>query len=123
MCHFTPDCYKDFPCIAGRCRHSCCIGWEIDVDPDKLCSYNAVPGPFGDRLRANISPADPPHFILGEGERCPFLNSENLCDIILTLSEDQINKRGEMVALWFSLYVLILFVSCYLYYIFSRIPF
>ena len=90
MCHFTPDYYKDFHCIAGSCRHSCCIGWEIDVDPDMLCSYNSVPGPFGDRLRANISTEDAPHFILGDGERCPFLNSENLCDIILTLGEDHI---------------------------------
>lgn len=90
MCQFTPDYYKDFHCIAGNCRHSCCIGWEIDVDPDKLCYYNSVPGPFGDRLRANISLEDPPHFILGAGERCPFLNRENLCDIILTLGEDQI---------------------------------
>ncbi len=90
MCQFTPDYYKDFHCVAGSCQHSCCIGWEIDVDPDKLCSYNSVPGPFGDRLRASISPEHPPHFILVEGERCPFLNSENLCDIILTLGEDQI---------------------------------
>ncbi len=90
MCQFTPDYYKDFHCIAGSCRHSCCIGWEIDVDPYKLCYYNSVPGPFGDRLRANISPEGPPHFILGEGERCPFLNRENLCDIILTLGENQI---------------------------------
>ena len=90
MCQFTPDYYKDFHCIAGSCRHSCCIGWEIDVDPDKLCSYNSVPGSFGDRLRANISREDPPHFILDEGDRCPFLNSENLCDIILTLGEDHI---------------------------------
>ena len=90
MSHFTPDYYNDFQCIAGSCRHSCCIGWEIDVDPDKLCFYASVPGPFGDLLRANISHDETPHFILGEGERCPFLNRENLCDIILTLGEDHI---------------------------------
>ena len=90
MCQFTPDYYKDFHCIAGSCQHSCCTGWEIDVDPDKLCLYNSVLGPLGERLRANISPEDPPHFILSEDERCPFLNRENLCDIILTLGEDHI---------------------------------
>jgi lysine-N-methylase len=31
----APDTYPEFCCIADRCRHSCCIGWEIDVDPDK----------------------------------------------------------------------------------------
>ena len=90
MCQFTPDYYKDFHCIAGACKHSCCIGWEIDVDPDKLCFYASVPGPLGDRLRANISQEDPPHFILSEVDRCPFLNGENLCDIILTLGEEHI---------------------------------
>ena len=90
MSHFTPDYYNDFQCIAGSCQHSCCIGWEIDVDPDKLCFYSSVPGPFGDRLRTNISHEGTPHFILGEDERCPFLNSDNLCDIILTLGEDHI---------------------------------
>ncbi len=90
MRRYTPDYYNDFHCIAGSCQHSCCIGWEIDVDPDKLCFYKSVPGPLGDRLRTNISRENPPHFILGEGERCPFLNSENLCDIILTLGEEHI---------------------------------
>ena len=26
----VPSYYKDFKCIADKCRHSCCIGWEID---------------------------------------------------------------------------------------------
>ena len=83
----VPDYYKEFRCIAGACRHSCCIGWEIDVDPDSLAFYEGVPGEFGRRLRAGISREGAPHFILGEGERCPFLNRENLCDLILTLGE------------------------------------
>mgnify|MGYP006874698003 CR=1 FL=1 len=29
-----PDYYKEFKCIAGECRHSCCIGWEIDIDEE-----------------------------------------------------------------------------------------
>jgi len=86
----VPNYYPQFRCIAGRCRHSCCIGWEIDVDADKLAFYTSVEGAFGDRLRANISQEEPPHFILQEGERCPFLNSKNLCDIILTLGEEQL---------------------------------
>ena len=23
-----------FRCIADACRHTCCKGWEIDIDPD-----------------------------------------------------------------------------------------
>ena len=88
MKRFVPDWYQDFHCIASQCRHSCCIGWEVDVDPEALARYQAVGGPFGERLRQNIAQEDCPHFILGEGERCPFLNEDDLCDIYIELGED-----------------------------------
>ena len=78
-----PDYYPTFRCIAGACKHSCCIGWEIDIDEESLARYKAMPGPLGERLGNHISADDPPHFVLGEGERCPFLNERNLCDLIL----------------------------------------
>ena len=78
-----PDYYPAFRCIAGACRHSCCIGWEIDIDEESLARYKAMHDPLGERLRRNISADDPPHFVLGERERCPFLNERNLCDLIL----------------------------------------
>ena len=82
-----PDYYPAFRCIAGTCRHSCCIGWEIDIDEDSLAKYRVMPGELGDRLRSHISQDEPPHFVLGEGERCPFLNENNLCDLILAGGE------------------------------------
>ncbi len=85
-----PSYYQKFACIAGRCRHSCCIGWEIDVDEDTYDAYQSVTGEIGERLRASLSDEDTFHFILGEGERCPFLNRDNLCDLILSLGEDSL---------------------------------
>ena len=86
--YIFPDYYKDFSCIKGECRHNCCIGWEIDVDPVTLEKYKNVGGEFGERLFKNISTDDEAHFVLAENERCPFLNSDNLCDIIINLGED-----------------------------------
>ena len=84
MQNVFPDYYPRFRCIADRCRHSCCIGWEIDVDEDSLASYRALGGAMGARLRESIAEdGGAPHFILGAGERCPFLNDKNLCDLIL----------------------------------------
>lgn len=79
-----PDYYPRFRCIAGRCRHNCCIGWEIDVDEETLARYRALTDDMGARLRESIrDDGDAPHFVLGEDERCPFLNGDDLCDLIL----------------------------------------
>jgi len=85
-----PDYYKDFRCIAHKCRHSCCIGWEIDIDKESLEFYKNVKGEFGEKLINNISFEGTAHFILKEQERCPFLNENNLCDIYTNLGEDKL---------------------------------
>ena len=36
----VPDYYDQFCCLAGECTHSCCIGWEIDVDAEALSFYD-----------------------------------------------------------------------------------
>lgn len=90
MCVVYPDYYKDFKCIGGRCRHNCCIGWEIDIDADTAEYYKTVGGKIGDRLAKSVSYDGTPHFVLGENERCPFLNKDNLCDIIIELGEERL---------------------------------
>ena len=85
----VPDYYPRFRCIAGDCKHSCCIGWEIDIDEETLHTYKSIDGELGQRLQMNINwSCDAPHFILGAEERCPFLNNDNLCDLIIGLGED-----------------------------------
>ncbi len=85
-----PNYYKKFKCIADKCRHSCCIGWEIDIDEDTMDLYNSLDGCFADKIRENIG-GFPPHFILKDGERCPFLNDRGLCDIIIELGDGAIS--------------------------------
>ncbi len=92
---FVPDYYPQFRCIAGDCRHSCCIGWEIDIDEDTLEFYKNTGGDMGARLCDNID-FDCPHFITGKDNRCPFLNEENLCDLILELGEDALCSICDM---------------------------
>lgn len=87
----APDYYPQFRCIAGACRHTCCAGWEIDVDSETRAFYRQVPGTLGARLREQIVDAqDGAHFRLGEKERCPFLNGEGLCDLIIGLGEEHL---------------------------------
>lgn len=89
MKEITPNYYRKFKCIADRCKHSCCIGWEIEVDEESARRYESLTTPLGERIRKNIQ-GEPPHFILGSGERCPFLNEKGLCDIIIDSGEEML---------------------------------
>lgn len=85
----VPNYYHKFKCIADKCRHNCCIGWEIDIDDDTLDYYKNLPGRFGDKVRKNIDfDSECPHFVLKKGDRCPFLQRSGLCEIINNLGED-----------------------------------
>ena len=87
---FVPDYYTEFSCIADKCKHSCCIGWEIDIDDYTLELYKGIDGELGKKLSQNIvTDEDNVHsFKLCEGERCPFLNEKGLCELILEKGED-----------------------------------
>ena len=85
----VPDYYKHFHCIADKCQHSCCIGWEIDVDADSLARFDALSGPYGALLRSRIDRSgETPHYRLTANDRCPFLQPDGLCEMILELGED-----------------------------------
>ena len=85
---YVPEYYPAFRCIASECGHTCCAGWEIDIDADSLARYDRLPGAFGERVRQCVSREGAPHFILTAQERCPLLNGDNLCELILRVGED-----------------------------------
>lgn len=89
MIYIKPSFYDDFKCIASRCKDNCCIGWEIDVDEEAFQKYNKLTGHLGDEIRNKITISEDGSkcFQLGENERCPFLNDDNLCRIIINCGE------------------------------------
>ena len=83
-----PNYYNKFNCIANKCHHNCCIGWEIDIDEETLDIYKSHKGKFSRTLKNGIDhKEDYASFKLDGKGRCVFLNSDNLCDIILNLGE------------------------------------
>ena len=85
---YAPKYYKNFRCIADKCDHSCCVGWEIDIDDSTLRKYESLEGRYGDVIRNSISVEGIPHFKLCEGDRCPHLDERGLCKIIMSSGED-----------------------------------
>ena len=84
-----PDFHDRFVCRAADCRHSCCRGWEIDVDEASAAYYGSMPGELGEKLRRSLRrDKEGAHFALTEDERCPFLQADGLCELICALGED-----------------------------------
>ena len=92
----VPAYYDKFTCIAGKCEDTCCAGWEIDIDENSYEYYKNLPGEFGEKVRNCIKEYEGSEedvyevhgFRLKEGKRCPFLQKDGLCEMILTLGED-----------------------------------
>lgn len=84
----VPQYYFNFKCIADKCRHSCCVGWEIDVDERTLARYRALGGEMGEAIAESMEETkDGTHFRLCADERCPHLDEKGLCRIITVLGE------------------------------------
>ena len=85
---YFPSYYEKFKCIADKCRHSCCVGWEIDVDDVTMEKYKALSDDMGDDIRSHICDGV---IELCDDERCPFLDRRGLCRIISSLGEGYIS--------------------------------
>ncbi|MBQ4373659.1 MAG: flagellin lysine-N-methylase [Lachnospiraceae bacterium] len=70
--------YHEFHCLAGACPHSCCRGWQIPVDEATYQRYQSLKGLRGYSLRRHIKRGEP-HVIRPVLFRCPFENSDHLC--------------------------------------------
>ncbi len=78
---YAPSYYKEFCCIADKCRHSCCIDWEIVIDGATLERYKALGPSMTDTLTVCDGEAS---FTLTPDGRCPHLTENGLCSIIIS---------------------------------------
>ena len=85
---YAPKYYKNFKCIADKCEHSCCVGWEIDIDSATLQKYEELENGYASLIKDSISREDTPHFKLSLHDRCPPLDADGLCRIISEFGED-----------------------------------
>ena len=85
---YAPKYYTQFKCIADKCKHSCCIGWEIDVDPKTERLYASLSSGYGKVVKESVDKNEAPHFALCDGDRCPHLDQSGLCRIITELGQE-----------------------------------
>ena len=88
MTNIDAEIYSEFKCKADKCKHSCCKGWEIDIDEDTLLYYKSLDTELGNEIRQNIHEGEDTFFKLTDEKKCPFLKDDGLCKIIEELGED-----------------------------------
>ncbi len=87
QCLYVPSYYNDFKCIAQRCGHSCCIDWEICIDRETYEKYKQIKS-----IMSTVKMCDDELcFELKENGKCPHLNDEGLCNIIISHGEEYLS--------------------------------
>ncbi|MGL4362976.1 MAG: flagellin lysine-N-methylase [Cellulosilyticaceae bacterium] len=87
----VPSYFNDFKCIASKCEDTCCAGWGIVIDEETYKCYQSVDTEFGETLRSKIvEDEDGDNVFVLNGDDCPFLNKNNLCDIYTELGADNL---------------------------------
>ncbi len=80
----APSYYGEFKCIQDKCRHSCCIDWEIVIDDITLEKYKEKDTEI---MKTVTESEDGACFSLSPDGRCPHLNENGLCNIIISHGE------------------------------------
>lgn len=96
-----PGYLKEFKCIGGKCKDSCCIGWDVDIDKVTFRQYYKVQDKemkrmFQKNVHNNddyLSPdVDYGRVKLKSGKRCAFLDEENYCIIYSKIGEEYLSN-------------------------------
>lgn len=89
--------YDNFRCIAGKCSLTCCQEWRILVDDQTADKWQGVT--LKNEEKAEISlcqcmkkEANGHVITLNEEKKCPFLNQEKLCKLVIGLGESFLSE-------------------------------
>jgi lysine-N-methylase len=87
----------EFKCISSRCTDSCCAGWDINIDEDTYNKYINSTGALKGLLEGKFTKNKDEHdsfnhgfMVIKDENRCPFLNSNMLCDIHGDVGEENL---------------------------------
>ncbi len=89
MKEYVLNYYPLFKCVAGECKHTCCAGWQMNIDQQSLNAYNNEKSAFGEVLRKGIN-FKRSSFKADKMGRCIFLDRNGLCEIIKNLGEQSL---------------------------------
>lgn len=84
-----PVYYDDFKCIADQCTYSCCQDWNIEIEEAVYAKYQMLPAISPDCFYRQGSSV---YIQNRQDGRCPFLNENGLCSLILQYDETILSR-------------------------------
>ena len=92
MFYLTVDLYHDFNCIAGSCPNTCCAGWDINIDEAAYQKMLDNEEALGISVKDCIYKRTDDYCMrLKSDGRCPMLDENNLCKIVLLFGPDYLS--------------------------------
>ena len=88
---YAPKYYEEFACVADKCTHSCCVGWEIYIDAITMEKYRSLDSAYSRAIMESIEGGDEPRFRMCADGRCPHLDERGLCKIIVSEGEEYLS--------------------------------
>lgn len=93
-----PNYYDSFTCIADKCPMTCCQEWKIAVDDKTAKKWKTTTTPKSlqakqKKLNDFTTWKDNTRVIaLNDTHKCPFLNREKLCELVITYGDDILSE-------------------------------
>lgn len=104
MNYLTPDLYRDFQCIAGACPNTCCVGWQIIIDKETGAQMKEKEALLGIPAKDWLYDEDDITYVRLNDRRCPMLNENNLCRVVLKLGDSYLSQTCRQYPRMFTQY-------------------
>lgn len=84
--------YDAFKCTADKCPYTCCQQWDITIDEDTRKKWEGIQ--LHNKVLCDcIEKIDQDYImVLNEERKCPFLNANHLCSMVVDLDEKYLSK-------------------------------
>lgn len=97
MYYRQPRYFKDFRCIGGECKNTCCTGWTIlwsDEEINKIKNAENISDSLSELCNVSfkrLESTDSNCIVFDKDNMCPFFTEERLCRIQRELGEEYLS--------------------------------
>lgn len=104
MRYIIVDLYRDFQCSAHACPNTCCARWDVFIDEETHEKMVEKEEELGVPAKDWLFKKDGYTFVKLDQERCPMLDEQNLCRVVLKLGPQYLSQTCKLYPRIFKAY-------------------